>query len=193
MGVVEIKRKITVFRSFIQDRVTHKNIQLGRFNTALEAALAYDLYVLTYLQEGEETNWSLGRYVGFEAELKGFGIESKEDIKNLDWKLNLIPRQKTKRHSKFKCCTFRADIFASGPVFISTFNYPGSYKTKSFYAESEREVLIQRELYLEEHPDCVSKRTHRNDLLSLFIPQPGQKFIIPRYVNDEGEVVECIL
>mgnify|MGYP002711211556 CR=1 FL=1 len=147
IGVVEIKRKITVFRSFIQDQVTHKNIQLGRFNTALEVALAYDLYVLTYLQEGEETNWSLGRYVGFEAELKELGIESEGDIKNLDWKLNLIPQQKTKRHSRFKCCTFRADLFVSRPVFISTFNYPGSYKTKSFYAESERGVLIQRALF----------------------------------------------
>ena len=67
----------------------------------------------------------------------------------------------------------------------------GAKETKIFNSKFERISAIKRELFLDEHIEWVTTKTKRNDLLSLFIPQPGQKFIIPKYIDENGNIKEC--
>lgn len=160
-----------------------KDIYLCGGKDEIICAFYYDRYVaLNYPHES--TNFSLGLYT--ENELREYGVSSIRDIINFNFDFKRVSK------NRFWCISYvkRGRGFFESRISRGSGKY---VKNKYFSSKSERVSIIKRELFLDNHPDWITHNTKHNDLLSLFIPQLGQKFIIPRYVNDEGEVVECIL
>lgn len=152
---------------------------LCRSKDEIICALYYDKYVLLNFP-GEATNFSLGNYS--EEDLKRFGISSVEDILNFKFNFRKLKSRFYGVHFNVGNKTFRGSVQR---------NFGSKKHTKVFISMSERISVIKRELFLDEHIEWVTIKTKRNDLLSLFIPQPGQKFIIPKYIDENGNIKEC--